>query len=490
MILSLVCRLSSNVSQSGYCTQMGELLLDTDRIIHQYNKNKQLTSILYSNTPATLAALLNTDKAPVDRITTSVVHEYQNILHNNNKRVEQIDSIRDTINTQLNNVLQSNTTPIIINTPIPVDQSDTINDSQRSQLQLYEQQKQQQQYNDQRLALIQSQRNKSTVQPTWHAPWKLYRVISGHTGWVRCVSVDSSNEWFATGSADRTIKIWDLPSGQLKLTLTGHINTVRALCISSRSPYLFSAGEDNAIKCWDLETNQVIRQYHGHLSGVYCMALHPTLDILVTGGRDSTARIWDIRTKKQIGVLGGHTNTVGSVVCQSTDPQVITGSHDSTIKCWDLAKQQSIITLTHHKKSIRSLITHPLEHTFLSGAADNIKIWKSIDGTFIRNISGHHAIVNSLAINRDNILISAADNGSIKCYDYKSGYNYQSIQHIPQPGSLSAESGVYQCVYDQTGSRLITVNADKTIQMYKPDHTATPETHPIIIQSNKRPYQT
>lgn len=53
-----------------------------------------------------------------------------------------------------------------------------------------------------------------------------YRVISGHLGWVRSLAVDASNTWFATGSADRTIKIWDLASGQLKLTLTGHIEQV------------------------------------------------------------------------------------------------------------------------------------------------------------------------------------------------------------------------------------------------------------------------
>ena len=33
------------------------------------------------------------------------------------------------------------------------------------------------------------------------------RVISGHLGWVRCIAVDPSNDWFATGSGDRTIKV-------------------------------------------------------------------------------------------------------------------------------------------------------------------------------------------------------------------------------------------------------------------------------------------
>lgn len=70
------------------------------------------------------------------------------------------------------------------------------------------------------------------------------RVISGHLGWVRSVAVEPGNQWFATGAGDRVIKIWDLASGELKLSLTGHISTVRGLAVSSRHPYLFSCGED------------------------------------------------------------------------------------------------------------------------------------------------------------------------------------------------------------------------------------------------------
>jgi pleiotropic regulator 1 len=82
------------------------------------------------------------------------------------------------------------------------------------------------------------------VKPTYHPPWKLMRVISGHLGWVRSVAVEPGNQWFATGAGDRVIKIWDLASGELKLSLTGHISTVRGLAVSPRHPYLFSCGED------------------------------------------------------------------------------------------------------------------------------------------------------------------------------------------------------------------------------------------------------
>ena len=43
--------------------------------------------------------------------------------------------------------------------------------------------------------------------PSWHPPWKLYRVISGHQGWVRCLAFEPGNEWFCTGAGDRIIKV-------------------------------------------------------------------------------------------------------------------------------------------------------------------------------------------------------------------------------------------------------------------------------------------
>lgn len=91
---------------------------------------------------------------------------------------------------------------------------------------------------------LQLHKTTRTIKPTYHPPWKLMRVISGHLGWVRSVAVEPGNKWFATGAGDRVIKIWDLASGELKLSLTGHISTVRGLAVSPRHPYLFSCGED------------------------------------------------------------------------------------------------------------------------------------------------------------------------------------------------------------------------------------------------------
>lgn len=327
------------------------------------------------------------------------------------------------------------------------------------------------------------------LKPEWHPPWKLMRVISGHLGWVRSLAVEPGNKWFASGAGDRTIKIWDLATGSLRLTLTGHISTVRGLAVSPRHPYLFSCGEDKMVKCWDLETNKVIRHYHGHLSGVYTLSLHPTLDVLVTGGRDGVARVWDMRTRSNIHVLSGHTQTVSDVKCQEADPQVITASLDSTVRMWDLAAGKTLGVLTHHKKGVRALALHPSEFTFASGSTGSIKQWKCPEGAFMQNFEGHNAIINTLSVNQENVFFSggmsahqspfypsktnanhdpdttlplAGDNGSMSFWDWKSGYRFQALDTTAQPGSLDAEAGIMTSTFDRSGLRLICGEADKT----------------------------
>jgi pleiotropic regulator 1 len=321
--------------------------------------------------------------------------------------------------------------------------------------------------------------NMHQPRPDWHPPWKLLRVISGHLGWVRALAVEPGNQWFASGAGDRTIKIWDLATGNLRLTLTGHISTVRGLAVSPRHPYLFSCGEDKMVKCWDLETNKVIRHYHGHLSGVYTLSLHPTLDVLVTGGRDGVARVWDMRTRSNIHVLSGHKGTVSDVKCQEGDPQIISSSLDSTVRLWDLAAGRTSGVLTHHKKGVRALTLHPKEFTFASGSAGSIKQWKCPEGAFMQNFDGHNAIINTLAVNESNVLFSGGDNGSVSFWDWKTGHQFQTTESASQPGSLDAEQGIFSSTFDKTGLRLITGESDKTIKIWGEDTKATPESHPL-----------
>lgn len=117
-------------------------------------------------------------------------------------------------------------------------------------------------------------------------------------------------------------------------------------------------------------------------------------------------------------------------------------------------------TLTHHHKSVRALTIHPTEYSFASGSAggSNIKKWACPNGTFVHNFAGHDAIINSVNVNHDGVFFSGGDNGTMTMFDWKTGIPFQTMDDIPQPGSLDAEAGIFASSFDQTGSRLIVVS--------------------------------
>ncbi|GMM37512.1 mRNA splicing protein [Saccharomycopsis crataegensis] len=318
--------------------------------------------------------------------------------------------------------------------------------------------------------IIERHKSQQRDEPEYHPSWKLMRVIAGHTGWVRSLCVEPDNEWFASGSVDSTIKIWDLASAKLKLTLTGHIMAVRGISISDRHPYMFSCSEDKTIKCWDLERNAIVRDYYGHLSAVYSIDLHPTLDVLVTGGRDSSVRLWDMRTRVPIHVMTGHNSNVLNVKARAVDPQIISTSSDGTIRLWDIVAGKTMKVLTNHSKSVRALSLNSFENSFVTASPNQIKKWAFPEGNYIEDFTPpHNSIINTLSVNHDGVLFSGADNGSMNFYDYKTGVKFQESETTKMPGSIDSEGGIFVSTFDKSGSRLITGEADKTIKIWKED---------------------
>lgn len=73
------------------------------------------------------------------------------------------------------------------------------------------------------------------------------------------------------------------------------------------------------------------------------------------------------------------------------------------------------------------------------------------------------------------------DNGTMHFWDWKTGYNFQRLQGTAQPGSLDSECGIFAMTFDQSSSRLITCEADKTIKIYKEDDQAVSNSRICIV---------
>lgn len=92
--------------------------------------------------------------------------------------------------------------------------------------------------------------------------------LKGHTGPV--LGCDARGDRIATGSYDRTIRIWNLKSGALERVFTNHGGPVNAVAFDAATGRLISASDDHTIREWDPETGRMVRIYREHEGRVLC----------------------------------------------------------------------------------------------------------------------------------------------------------------------------------------------------------------------------
>ena len=103
-------------------------------------------------------------------------------------------------------------------------------------------------------------------------------------------------EYLASGSRDKSIKIWEAKSGRCLITLIGHDNWVNDIVFHPNGRFLLSVSDDKSLRVWDLSNGRCYRKLlniHDHF--VTCLDLQRSAKTLVTGSVDNTLKVWGCR---------------------------------------------------------------------------------------------------------------------------------------------------------------------------------------------------
>ncbi|HEY9611341.1 serine/threonine-protein kinase [Allocoleopsis sp.] len=187
----------------------------------------------------------------------------------------------------------------------------------------------------------------------------------------------------------------------LASTLMGHSQKVRSIAISPDGQLLASGSEDKTIKVWNLRTGQLLRTLTGHSEGIRSVAISPDGKLLASGGDDKTIKLWNLDTGKLLGTLTGHSDIVQAVTISPDGKLLASGSNDKTVKLWNLDTGKEIRTLTGFSKYVVSVAISPDGQTLVSGA-EKLYLWNLPTGNLIRTIPNPSAnVVASLTITPD-----------------------------------------------------------------------------------------
>ena len=256
-------------------------------------------------------------------------------------------------------------------------------------------------------------------------------TLRGHASDVNSVDFSPEGDKLASGSDDKTIKVWDVNSKEEILTLQGHSGWIWDVTFSPDGQTLATTSYDETIKLWNLSTGEEIRTLKGHSAGVTSVAFSQDGKTLASGSLDRTIKLWDLDTGKQIQTLKGHSKGVTSVDFSADGFTLASGSWDKTIKLWNLQTGKPIRTFEGHKDKVLSVAFAPDGKTLASGSKDKtVKLWNLATGEVSHTFREHTDKVNSVAYvpsnikgNLDNgkMLASGSNDNTIKLWDLNTG---------------------------------------------------------------------
>ena len=220
--------------------------------------------------------------------------------------------------------------------------------------------------------------------------------------WVYAVALPSHNPHFIAygGSGNHNIRMRYSDDGDWRGEVSGHTASVESLAFKPNSYLLASGSNDKTIRIWNVGDNnnlRHVRTLRGHTDAVDSVAWSPDGRTLASASPDGTVRLWNPDNGINFAVLRGHKRSVRHVAWSPDGRILASGSDDKTIRLWDPDTHGTRRVLQYPAASfINSLAFHPNGQTLAGGISDGtVRLWDPNTGAHKATLRGTSAAVFS-----------------------------------------------------------------------------------------------
>jgi WD40 repeat protein/uncharacterized caspase-like protein len=296
--------------------------------------------------------------------------------------------------------------------------------------------------------------------------------FKGHTKGVTSVAYASNGKTVLSGSADSTLKLWDVMTGKELRSFRGHTNalftSVTSVAFSPNGKTVLSGSADSTLKLWDVATGKELRSFIGHSGKVLSVVFAPDGKTVLSGGADNTLRLWSVATGKLLrSSKAAGFGLFSGVYCVAYSPNgrtVLSGSSDETLELWDVLTGQDLRSFggaSIESMTVTSVAYSPDGRKYLSGGSGNepVRLWDVTTGRGPRGFDGHSMYVTSVAYAPDGkTVLSGSADKTLELRDVETGKKIHSFN--------GHSHYVTSTAYAPNGKTVLSGSRDNTIKLW------------------------
>ncbi|XP_005105780.1 transducin beta-like protein 3 [Aplysia californica] len=217
----------------------------------------------------------------------------------------------------------------------------------------------------------------------------------GHTQAVQAASLARSGArpaFIASGGVDRTLKIWAFPvesdvtpMSTLRVCATEHAHDkdINSIAVAPNDKILATGSQDKTAKVWSVNDSlnglTLLAVLRGHKRGVWGVQFSPVDQVVATCSGDGHIKLWSITDFSCVRTFEGHDSSVLSISFLSQGRQILSSGSDGLLKLWLIKTSECLKTLDGHEAKVWATAISKEEDYLLSGGADSALIlWKDV----------------------------------------------------------------------------------------------------------------
>jgi len=257
-------------------------------------------------------------------------------------------------------------------------------------------------------------------------------TLKGHDSWVTGIAVSPDGSWVATSSKDRTVRVWDLLTGESMHVLSGHADNVSAVCSSPDGQRLVTSSRDGTARVWDVLSGAELVLIKGHEAAVNCCAVfvRPAAgpeqwrQLVATGSDDMTARVWNLNSGAPVFTLEGHRGKIRAVAAARDGSFVVTGSDDAAARVWCMSSGAVLHELRGHGARVShvELVCGGTAGVLTLSSDRTARLWDAGTGECLHVLEGHQDVLGGVAVLPDGSrAVTVSGDKTARVWDLASG---------------------------------------------------------------------